>query len=457
MMRKYVPWCVLPLVAGCVGPVPRVSHRPVPGVPVTEDAVPRSRVPDAPMTVEQAVSWALAENVSLEPYRAGMRVALAEKDAARDVRDPQLRFAYGESDRTEEAGLGPEEDKRRRYRGVLRLYAPNPWVRNAVANAGDARMQLAAANLRAAEYEVAAQIHEQFHDIRRRRTEREILQRIADVRRDQLERTEERLSGGVDTASAVVLARIDCLDAKMGWKEALRDEHRALADLAAFLGFEDGRGLEPVFPPAPPSAGAPADEDLEELTERAFERRSDLAAVEWRAEVARWDVSAARRASVPWFAHIQGAYLEERNGVDEDTWSVQAAVDLPVFSLTGSHVGIAAAELEQFQAEAGRARAQVRSEVRQSLGRLRLARDELERFERETTPVLDQLNASLASDVGTSLRPADRADLQEAILKAEQLRLDAALAYELAWLELQIATGSDWLVRPTGTDPPPTP
>lgn len=174
----------------------------------------------------------------------------------------------------------------------------------------------------------------------------------------------------------------------------------------------------------------------------SFILSSALAAVDWRAETAQWDLSAARRVSVPWFAHIQGAYTEEdRADVDENSWSVQAAVELPLFSFRNSDVGIAEAELEQFRADAERARAQVRAEVRRNLAQLRQARTELDRFKQETAPVLEELNASLASDVGNTLSPDDRADLLEGILKAEQLRLESVLAYQCAWIELQIAIG----------------
>lgn len=451
MTRPCVLWCVLPLAAGCAGPDLGDGYRPAPGFPLAVEEHSRPEVPDTPITIEQALPLALAASASLVPHRAALRVARAEQAAAYEVRDPQVRFAYGESDRTEEGDLGREEEKRRRHRGVLRIYPPNPWAQNAVANGGEARMELAAANLRAAEHDVVARVHLLFHEARCRRAERGTLQRVADVRRDQLEQIEERLSRGVGTAPAALTARLDALDVTVDWERARREELRAITDLATCLGFEDGGELEIADPPVPSVTGAPMNRDLDAWVEQAFDRRSDLAAMEWRAEMARWDLTAARRAAVPWFDHIQGAYTEERNGVDEDTWSVQAAIELPVFSRGGSDVGIAKASEDQFRAEAARARAQVRGEVRQSLGRLRLARGAAERFEQETAPALDELNAGLASEVGNALRPQDRADVLEGILKAERLRLEAALAYERAWIELQIAAGSDWLVRPSGS------
>jgi len=449
VMRLKVSACLLLLAAGCAGPDPQVGHRPenrdanaVPG------AVPSPQVPETPITIEEAISRALSESARLDPYRAGLHIAREEKGAARDLEDPQIRLAYGESTRTEDRGFETDQERRRRYRGVLRIYPPNPWVRNAVSHGGDARIQLATANLRAAEHEIAVHVHWLFHEILQRRRERTLLEDIAKVRNDQFSQTEEILSRGAGTASDVLMARIDALDARMDTEEALRDEHRAMTDLATYLGFEQGNEIKLAFPPIP----LPGELDLAMLTTRAFEQRPDLAAVEWRAETARWDLTAARRISVPWFAHLQGAYTEERNGVDEDGWSVQAAIDLPVFSVSGSDIGIATAELEQFQAYADQARAQVRLEVRQSLARLRLARAELERYRQETSPVLDQLNADLASEVSTTLSPDDRADLREGILKAERLRMASDLAYERAWLELQIATASDWLIRPPGPE-----
>lgn len=449
-MRMLIPGCLLFLVAGCAGPDPHLAHPGAPVAPVTDEVDPFPAVPDAPMSIEQAISLALAESARLDPYRIGMQVAREEKNAARDLQDPEIRFAYGESKRTEQLALGTEQESHQRYRGVMRIFPPNPWVRNAVSKAGDARIQLAAANMRAAEIEVAARVHELFQKVRHRRAEREILQRIFDVRREQLEQTEERLSRGAGTSPDVLMARIDSLDARMDSEKAFIDQQRAITDLAAYLGFEDGNELELAFPPIPP----PTDWDLEMLTARAFDRRSDLAAVDWRAETAQWDLSAARRVSVPWFAHIQGAYTEEdRADVDENSWSVQAAVELPLFSFRNSDVGIAEAELEQFRADAERARAQVRAEVRRNLAQLRQARTELDRFKQETAPVLEELNASLASDVGNTLSPDDRADLLEGILKAEQLRLESVLAYQRAWIELQIAIGSEWLIQPTNDAP----
>jgi len=436
-MRWFVLLCVVSSLTGCA------TSRPEQGQPEPlprPESPPRvaATAPSSPLGVDEASARAIANSPYIHTYEADLRLARARVDAVGDLRDPELRFTYAESEQQ-----APGAEAREQYRGTLRFYTENPWARGAARSGGGVMVQATAAGLLAMEQMTADQVRGYFLSIRHAREQHDHLARIVEARRIQLEQSQELVTGGVATASNLLKARLDYLRAMTGREESLGVEQRLRNEFAAVLGLDVGHALPLVLDAPIQRPDATRAWDFNTLMELAAARRHDLAAVALRAEVARWDVSAARRLRIPWFTHIQGTYAQEHPDPEEEAWAIQAAINLPLFAFRNHDVDVLRADAARFEALAEEAHESIRAEMRLAIGLVRQATEQWVRFEEHTAAIISDLRANVESDLGGTLSPDDRADLEKGVIEAERVQLNAVQQYEQALFRLSVAAGGD--------------
>jgi len=112
---------------------------------------------------------------------------------------------------------------------------------------------------------------------------------------------------------------------------------------------------------------------------------------------ARADFKASRRERLPWLTHTQASFQQEEGLADDEAWSVQAAISIPLFSLAQpGESAVLAADTKQLGIELRIESAQIVTQVREAYGALLLSHRSWLAFEATATPILKELRGARA-------------------------------------------------------------
>lgn len=238
-------------------------------------------------------------------------------------RNPQIRGQYGEDDDTQtdlDSGFVTEEN-RTGYEVDVRVYPPNPFEVSSERNQTAAEYLELKSSVYEASRERFASIHEEWAEVLRALQLGEVYSGFAPF-------WEELRLLLKDTQSASSMSETDLLDWRMDLLEYMstsRELERTLQRYSSALARRIGRlgsGVDPVAGNAEPQIELLEDEgDDLELVDVKRDLRN-----------AQSDLQSARSEHWPWISHIQGSYGEVESDFDREGWSVQVAVDVPVFS-----------------------------------------------------------------------------------------------------------------------------
>jgi hypothetical protein len=156
------------------------------------------------------------------------------------------------------------------------------------------------------------------------------------------------------------------------------------------------------------------------------------------ADIARADLRAARSTRIPWFSHLQCSYKEEAGTIADHSWSAQIALNLPIFSFFNNEDDHQLAVVQQQQTSMSAVKHRMYAKIKTTLRQLNSAKSELERWEKETKPMLDDMSAFLNDPNALSnLSIKTRSDIKESALIAERAKLVAQHNYNLALIRLE--------------------
>ena len=200
-----------------------------------------------------------------------------------------------------------------------------------------------------------------------------------------------------------------------------REEAKARAGLARWVGRAAAWPLETLAPPSPPP---PLDQLVEQL-----EQHPELALMNEAVSVAQADVDLAREAYKPdWSVDLSYGL---RGGDQPDLVSVMVAVDLPLFTKNRQDRRLAArlaevAQMTQLRADRHRA---LRAELEAAHAEWLAADARIERFERDILPLAARRSESALASYGS-----DRASYAR-VLEARRAETEV----RLQWLAQQVA------------------
>jgi multidrug efflux system outer membrane protein len=363
------------LGAGCVvGPEPA---RP----PVTAPAAWRWQETNAPITVRPAERWwevfgdrtldelqlrALGANQDLrkaiarvEEGRAGSRSAKAGRYPSVNVTDSfeRQRLSANGQQQAQFGSVGGVQPPLNfdRFRTALEgTYELDLWgkVKRSVQSATATEMSYAAAR-DAVRLNLTGDLAENYFSLRALDGESDILRRTADLRRQALALTEQRLREGLGLPSDVSRAETELANAESDLSDVQR--RRALLEhaLAVLCGEAPaGFRVEPVTsalnePPAVP-AGLPSELLL---------RRPDVAEAERLAAAQCAEIGVAKAAFLPAIkltgtAGLESVELSDLFQWSSRSWSFGPSVTLPIFAAGKNRANLRAAEARYEQSVA---------------------------------------------------------------------------------------------------------
>ncbi|MBU0677003.1 MAG: TolC family protein [Verrucomicrobia bacterium] len=428
------------LLAGCVAPA--AQEPSLPQVYESTAIPPKIEIP-AKLDEGTAIRIALQSDPRLGSWNAAVDVARAQRGAAWEMRDPQLRFDYEEVERTSLPGGMRMIEQYEQYQYALRLYPPNPFVASARKSGGDASISAAAAELAVAERGIAVEVMRLFARISYLEKDIGLLSRLARLNLDRKTFFKEKSAAGEATTGESLSAGLDYLEAA-----SARDTRRRELDLMrAQLGHRlGGAALDNVNLIEPDQRqDVNADQlDEQELISLAMANRQLLTAAEAEVRSAQAGLSEIKRGRWPWFAHIQGGISDEQRDEGNESWFVQAAFEVPVFSWFDGEEDVRSAQAAEMEARLEGLRSEIRIQVVDALGSLRRAQADLNRFHEETGGITQEME-SLLKDVRSEegVDPELTFDLEKSLVEAQRESLRCNFECQQAVIGLQEATGTD--------------
>lgn len=329
-----------------------------------------------PVSLSQAVAYALASDPKLSALRAEVHREAGNAAEATTPRSPELRFGFGREDQdargwtreTENGGgdrTGFETYQQMQYSGTshatdfsgqtedslrlgVRYFPPNPWLMAAAGGAARARRWMAQAHLVEEEHAVICDTVEAAVQI----AYGERVLRVRDAFAAACRALYEEVRRASDEGQ---LPRTDAIDARLRLASAEAGRAREADRLASWrqkfrmaTGFDPGHlSLHAVeagaICPVALTHGTP---QMTALARTLARQRPDVLAAHWNRLRYQREWSEARAAGYPWLNHIEGAYTrwdiyetrqrtaEQSRDETEATWELGSLTDIEYESTT---------------------------------------------------------------------------------------------------------------------------
>lgn len=397
----------------------------------------RAQSAPAPLSLEDAISQAIAENPQMSSAHAGEREAAAKVKTARSGLMPRIGaaeiftestdpvFAFGARLRQGRFSTADFAPDRLNYPAPTADYSSSASASWMLFDAGRTRLQVASARKSLSssrEQTVAAEQNTAFETVRAYYrallSDQESAAMVAAVARAQAfaKDAHDRVAAGTALEADGMEADVALAQRRQEQAQAQSNRMLAYADLGGILG--DPEKTYALIPPA----GTPPDltATLEELQHQALQGRPDLIAAHQQMEAAEMAVKAGHRAfgpQVSTFANVQADNPHPLGG-GNDNWTAGAKVELNLFD-----GGARRAELDQASAQLQTARAQYREAETKAVLQLKQAF-----FARQNAAAQYATSASMLQQAQETLRTAtDRYSvglvlLTEVLREQEQLR-----------------------------------
>lgn len=400
-------------------------------LPVPLSAQPPAREPTPPeLTLRAALAAAEAGNPELRAAAAAVEEARGRLVAARTYPHNPTIEAEGADRR------GP--DGSTTDRGVaLSQEVEIAGQRGKRAAAAEAGLAAAEARYERRRREVLAAAERAFAETVRARELRAVARADVELTESLLSFEERRLEAGAGTRIEVNLARAAAGRAVRHFQEATAAWWEARSRLA------EATGLDPSAPPAA-AGGLPRSPvplpSLGELTERAFESRSDLLSLRHEREQAEGRHRLERSLAVP---NLElGAFASREEG--DDVTGLSAGIAIPLFDRNRGGIAEAAAAVDRAAAETAGAELAAAREVAAAYGHYRAAAEALSALEGLVVETLEESLDLLrrAVDAG-ELSATDVLLLRRELVEGRREQIETAGELWLALTDLELAVETD--------------
>ena len=383
------------------------------------------------LTMEEAVRRALETHPEMAAARASRAVAAFQLQASRAWPVPEFRLT------TNNLGADPETAEIRNS-VAWRWSPPRPRELSFKARIAEARRTTVEAEIRAAEAKVAGAVRYAYRRAALAAEREEVAARTVTLRAQMLEVVRRQVATGLKERVEVDLAELAREDADAQRQRASATAALEMRRLARLI---DPAGTIP-FALAKVELGTGTG-DREKWTERAFQRRAELAQTAGDCEAAKAEAALARNGRYPWISFAQVTRRMGSGALERGPWGFQAGIDLPLFRTAAqAEQRVATASAAKCQLELAALRDRVRREVEEAAMQLDAGVAELLRLEAllqgPATRALVSLRAALE---------AGRADRLE-VLQAEARQL----SLQERWLErrMEVAALESQLEQATG-------
>ncbi len=411
-----------------------------------------ARAADAPPSDADLARAAAGRDPRVLAARAEAAQLRAESRGDLRFPDPQLRGEYGRLEPfpetvfpgelpSAEDALRPDDPDRKSWRAGLRVNLPNLWTWRAESAAARARFAAADATvdveLRAAGRPVREAALAAAWRARR------VLNARAQVRAEDAvcATVQERVQAGRGTVDETVRARLELVSSRGALQSLEQDFQAAIRDVRAATGLALEADPALWAERAGPPAGS--DEPLEAAQDRALAARPERRLCEARRRAADADGLVARRSVWPSPAYVEGGWRHDEEWDAREGWSVDLAINLPIFSaMTPGVRRLRALERDAANEALSAAETAILDDVRAAWEADRAARAAWQAFETEREALrgdVERLRSTVAEGSGDAVA-LERVERGWRALDDRLLRLQEAAA--AARLRLDFATGT---------------
>lgn len=379
-----------------------------------------------PLSLNTAIELALKNDIRLLPGKTALQIAQLRQDAAPVWRDPEARL---------ETGLGTEQNS---LDSALRVYLPHPWMVKAAALENASLTASAAAEHQMAGLATATEAFRLYREFQCLEREASLATRLVEIKKELAGLSEQHLAAAMETSSRALLLCWELRAAEQEERALRRELHVLKNRLAARTGLAPEKLRLPALDFAAPFNPV----NPEQAVHSALERRPDLHLLQAQLQEADSQMRLVRAERIPWLNYVQPSYSDR-----SAEWAVQVAVNIPVFSLSGSKKGQALAERSLRQTALAVSKEAVSIQVREALEALASATEEWTVHQAEQLELADATRTEIKKlqELAPSV-PGEWLALDEQMVQAERRLLQTLRAVYSAQADLFFATGQPLLI-----------
>lgn len=335
--------------------VPRIVKHIVPALALFLLTGPVSTA----VTLDELVEAALQQHPDLETQRGNLEAGYILESNLPWWDAPEIRLGYGRDSKVSEV-FRSDSYPQHEYEAALRVFPRNPWERHAERRRLQSENDILELSLNEQEGLVASQVKELYWSLVYLDSELSIKRQLLDVLVEQEQRQAKLLESGQITVAQSLSSKMNRLELAM----ELDSNERSAAELAANLGvlcaIEAGQ-----IEFAEPLALTEASFDLPYASWQsiALNQSANVRIPHSQAELANAEMKLLKAREIPWVKHIQANYNVQNDFGDEDSASVQIAINLPFFGNDGGEKRVASNRIDTYSRQASQARKMTEMEV----------------------------------------------------------------------------------------------
>ncbi len=391
------------------------------------------------LTEEQIIQLALQRSPERAVARKQAKAAAAYRRTELLPSNPELRAGLTREAYRATEEYDPPDDYRRTRTFGIRFSPPHPVVFRHDRKRLDLQTEAAQAEFLSLEYALILDIRNLLLDLRETTARIGLARRRAEIRRQKRvlarERSEYRQAtiDNVAVADAAWLNALDEIDTLELRQARLR---RRLAEVTGL----NGQRYE-IAPPEKDNLESAVSALLQESDAFERNRHPDVAAARAHARAAGAALGAERARRIPWLSHVQVAHEQDNRDNRGDAWSLQAAMEIPIFSAPFGGAAQARADNATARARLQAAITRAAFEIDEAAADLAECLQAYRRTRQRNEALIDELETALeiTEQPDTGADPMAPLRIKDMLLGAEASLLAGRFELERANIRLKTA------------------
>ena len=377
---------------------------------------------------------AIEHSPVLRVLRKTLEKAIVEKKGVVEWRDPELRMHYGQNRQYDAiTDYKDTED----VEVALRAYVPNFLESRAGHVAADAQINIITSRIAYEEWQARVEVRVLLASIRYNEEVLKLADQKVSIIDDQRKIMDELQQMNESRAYQSVEINTKYLDAISKRDEVEADLNLVRQELSSLTGQTELPVMADIFSDAWINKQMKCvNGDI--MHDHILDADDHLNSLMWRVEKASADVQRAQRRRMPWISHLQVSYQEDLGSSDDQDWRVQAAMNIPVFSLFAHpEEDVLSAVVDQSQEEYQTARELLSQEIERTVQVVQGAYERWQRYESLSAPLLDDMQ----KEVDKAKTRTAKLSLQSDMIEINQSRQNHKYMCIKALLDLQSLVG----------------
>jgi len=330
-----------------------------------------------------------------------------------------------------------EEDTQLQFR----LYVPHPGIRKARLARAEQEVKLARAAALNQERDVVIKIREEYEQLQYLKAQIELLELEESAAKSYSEVQSTMLNSGLITIDKIEYVGSEALSV-----EGAQIEFNSQKDnLAARVGLKNSQRIRITDKLISPSIDLDHTH-LEYLIRMSLANRGELTTIRAKEKIAQSSLNESRAKKIPWFDYVQAGIGREEEGNQRtgESWGIQLAMSVPLFSWLGHESAVREAAVASYYSQKGATQTIITAEVVASYENLKRAKKYRDRAQKHAL-AQKKYNTEFIERIKNTERnklEKIRFEIAQNATKTTQQRLAAERTYNKALLQLEKALGT---------------